>query len=240
MPKIIPNLWFDTQALEAAEFYVSVFPRSRITDLSYYGEAGPGPAGTVLTVDFELDGQPVTAINGGPRFTFDEAISLLVECADQDEIDHYWERLTDGGEESMCGWLKDRYGLSWQVVPAGMEEMLKDPDDPRSQRRDASDARHRGRSTSPRCSPPPTAGEQPDRLHPVGRRGAVVGAGRRRLAVLGDLDDGHHPVVLVGEDVAVEHVLADEVGEAHADHHLAPSAGSRTMSCRPCPVAARR
>ena len=134
MPKIIPNLWFDTQALEAAEFYVSVFPRSRIAAVTYYGAAGPGPAGTVLTVDFELDGQRYTGINGGPQFTFDEAISLLVECADQDEIDHYWERLTDGGEESMCGWLKDRYGLSWQVAPAGMEEMLKDPDDPRGQR----------------------------------------------------------------------------------------------------------
>ncbi|MCU1377592.1 MAG: 3-demethylubiquinone-9 3-methyltransferase, partial [Acidimicrobiales bacterium] len=115
MPRITPNLWFDTQALEAAEFYVSVFPNSKVTDVTYYGEAGPGPAGTVLTVDFVLDGQEYTAINGGPHFTFDEAISLLVNCADQDEIDYYWAKLTEGGEESQCGWLKDRYGLSWQV-----------------------------------------------------------------------------------------------------------------------------
>jgi predicted 3-demethylubiquinone-9 3-methyltransferase (glyoxalase superfamily) len=134
MPKITPNLWFDTRGLEAAEFYVSVFPNSKITDVTRYGEAGPGEPGTVLTVNFELDGQPLTAINGGPAFTFDEAISLLIDCADQDEIDHYWDKLTDGGEESQCGWLKDRYGLSWQVVPSGWEEMLNDPDEARSQR----------------------------------------------------------------------------------------------------------
>jgi predicted 3-demethylubiquinone-9 3-methyltransferase (glyoxalase superfamily) len=135
MPRITPNLWFDDQGKEAAEFYVSVFPNSRITNVTYYGEVGPGPAGTVLTVDFELDGQAFTAINGGPAFTFDEAISLLINCADQDEVDYYWGKLTEnGGEESQCGWLKDKYGLSWQVVPGGMDEMLKDPDDERGQR----------------------------------------------------------------------------------------------------------
>ncbi len=134
MPRITPNLWFDTESKEAAEFYVSVFPNSEITTVSYYGEAGPRPAGTVLTVDFVLDGQRFTAINGGPQFTFDEAISLLINCADQDEVDYYWAKLTEGGEESQCGWLKDRYGLSWQVVPAGMEELMTDPDPGRAQR----------------------------------------------------------------------------------------------------------
>jgi predicted 3-demethylubiquinone-9 3-methyltransferase (glyoxalase superfamily) len=134
MPRITPNLWFDTDGKEAAEFYVSVFPNSEITNVTYYGEAGPGPAGSVLTVDFVLDGQPYTAINGGPQFTFDEAISLLINCADQDEIDFYWRKLTEGGEESQCGWLKDRYGLSWQVVPADWAELLNDPDAARVQR----------------------------------------------------------------------------------------------------------
>jgi len=135
MPRITPNLWFDTESKEAAEFYVSVFPNSEITNTTYYGEAGPRPAGTVLTVDFVLDGQRFTAIDGGPEFTFDEAISLLIECADQEEVDYYWtELLSDGGEESQCGWLKDKYGLSWQVVPAGMEELLNDPDQGRAQR----------------------------------------------------------------------------------------------------------
>ncbi|MGW8992098.1 VOC family protein [Streptomyces zhihengii] len=134
MPRITPNLWFDTQGKEAAEFYVSVFPDSRITHVSYYGEAGPGPAGTVLTVDFVLDGTPFTAINGGPQFTFTEAVSLLVDCADQEEVDHYWARLGEGGQEGPCGWLKDRYGLSWQVVPAALGELLEDPDPERAQR----------------------------------------------------------------------------------------------------------
>jgi predicted 3-demethylubiquinone-9 3-methyltransferase (glyoxalase superfamily) len=134
MPRITPNLWFDTQALEAAEFYVSIFPNSEVGSITYYGEAGPGPAGTVLTVDFTLDGQQYTAINGGPHFTFDEAISLLINCADQREVDHYWERLTDGGEESQCGWLKDRYGLSWQVCPENWQDLLHGPDPARSRR----------------------------------------------------------------------------------------------------------
>lgn len=135
MPRITPNLWFDTQGKEAAEFYVSVFPNSRITNVSYYGEAGPRPAGTVLTVDFVLDGEPFTAINGGPEFTFDEAVSFLIDCADQEEVDHYWSKLTEGGgKEGPCGWVKDRYGLSWQVVPAVLGELLADPDPARAQR----------------------------------------------------------------------------------------------------------
>jgi predicted 3-demethylubiquinone-9 3-methyltransferase (glyoxalase superfamily) len=135
MPAITPNLWFDTQSMEAAEFYCSVFPNSKIVNVSHYGEAGPREAGMVLTVDFELDGQRFTAINGGPQFTFDEAVSLLVNCKDQAEIDYYWEKLVEGGgEEGPCGWLKDRYGLSWQVVPEGMDELVSDPNDERSQR----------------------------------------------------------------------------------------------------------
>ncbi|HXH55729.1 VOC family protein [Iamia sp.] len=134
MPKITPNLWFDTEGKEAAEFYVSVFPNSEITNVTYYGEAGPRPAGTVLTVDFVLDGQEYTALNGGPQFTFDEAISLLINCADQSEVDDYWAKLSEGGEEVQCGWLKDRYGVSWQVIPVGMGDLLTDPDPERAQR----------------------------------------------------------------------------------------------------------
>jgi predicted 3-demethylubiquinone-9 3-methyltransferase (glyoxalase superfamily) len=126
MPRITPNLWFDTEALEAAKFYTSVFPNSEITYVSHYTDAGPRPAGMVLTVDFVLDGQRYTAINGGPEFTFDEAISLLVNCKDQAEVDDYWEKLGAGGEFGPCGWLKDRYGLSWQIVPVGMEEFITD------------------------------------------------------------------------------------------------------------------
>jgi predicted 3-demethylubiquinone-9 3-methyltransferase (glyoxalase superfamily) len=128
MPRITPNLWFDTEGEEAARFYVSVFPNSRINAVTHYTEVGPREAGLVLTVDFELDGQPFTAINGGPDFTFTEATSLLVNCADQAEIDHYWERLGEGGEHGPCGWLKDRYGLSWQVAPAGLEELMTGDD----------------------------------------------------------------------------------------------------------------
>jgi predicted 3-demethylubiquinone-9 3-methyltransferase (glyoxalase superfamily) len=128
MPRITPNLWFDHQGLEAAEFYVSVFPNSKVNEITRYGESDGQLAGSVLTVNFELDGKPFTAINGGPQFTFDEAISLLIDCADQDEVDYYWDTLVEGGEESQCGWLKDRYGLSWQVVPAGWEAMLTSPD----------------------------------------------------------------------------------------------------------------
>ena len=134
MPSITPNLWFDTEGKEAAEFYVSVFPNSKIHNVSYYGEAGPRPAGTVLTVDFELDGQPFTALNGGPEFTFSEAVSMLIPCTDQDEVDYYWDKLLEGGEESQCGWLKDRYGFSWQVVPTELEVLLADPDPARAER----------------------------------------------------------------------------------------------------------
>ena len=134
MPQITPNLWFDTESAAAAEFYVSVFPNSRITNTSHYGEAGPREAGMVLTVDFELDGQRFTAINGGPQFSFGEAISFLVTCADQDEIDYYWTKLSEGGNEGPCGWLKDRYGVSWQVTPAGFEEIMTDPDPARVNR----------------------------------------------------------------------------------------------------------
>ncbi len=134
MPRITPNLWFDTESEEAAEFYVSVFPNSQINMVSHYTEAGPRPAGTVLTVDFVLDGQEFTAINGGPQFTFDEAISFLITCADQAEIDYYWDKLTEGGEEGQCGWLKDRYGVSWQVVPDGMAEVMSHPDQGRATR----------------------------------------------------------------------------------------------------------
>jgi predicted 3-demethylubiquinone-9 3-methyltransferase (glyoxalase superfamily) len=134
MPAIVPNLWFDTRSEEAAEFYVSVFPNSEITSVSYYNEAGPRPAGMVLTVDFVLDGQRFIAINGGPEFTFDEAVSFMIECKDQAELDYYWDKLTDGGEESQCGWLKDRFGLSWQVVPSGMDDMLNNAEPARAER----------------------------------------------------------------------------------------------------------
>ncbi|MFF4950510.1 VOC family protein [Streptomyces chattanoogensis] len=134
MPQITPNLWFDTQSVEAAEFYCSVFPNSKIKNISYYTEAGPRPAGTVLTVDFSLDGQDYVAINGGPEFTFSEAISLMITCKDQEEIDYYWDKLTEGGEEGPCGWLKDKYGLSWQVAPAGMAELMSGPDQSRARR----------------------------------------------------------------------------------------------------------
>jgi predicted 3-demethylubiquinone-9 3-methyltransferase (glyoxalase superfamily) len=127
VPAITPNLWFDSDGEDAARFYCSIFPRSEITLVTHYGENAPRPAGTVLTVDFVLDGQRFTAINGGPQFTFDEAVSFLIECADQDEIDDYWAKLSAGGEEGPCGWLKDRYGLSWQVVPAGWADLMRDP-----------------------------------------------------------------------------------------------------------------
>ncbi|MEA2308969.1 MAG: hypothetical protein QOI65_1255 [Thermoleophilaceae bacterium] len=132
--KITPNLWFDTEAEEAANFYVSVFPNSRIVSVTHYTDAGPREAGMVMTVEFELDGQRFIGINGGPEFTFDEAVSFEIECETQDDIDFYWERLSEGGRESQCGWLKDRYGLSWQVVPTGMEELFAHPDPRRAER----------------------------------------------------------------------------------------------------------
>jgi len=132
--KIIPNLWFDTEAEEAAGFYTSVFENSRIVNVAHYPEGGPGAAGTVMTVEWELDGQRFVGINGGPQFTFSEAVSFQITCETQDEVDYYWDQLSAGGEEGQCGWLKDRYGLSWQVVPAGMEEVFADPDPQRAQR----------------------------------------------------------------------------------------------------------
>ena len=135
MPKITPFLWFDSQAEEAARFYVSLFPNSRIRGIVRYGAAGPGPAGAVMTVAFELNGFELTALNGGPQFPFTEAISLVATCDSQVEIDTLWEKLlAAGGRESRCGWLKDRYGLSWQVVPAALPELLGDKDAAKAQR----------------------------------------------------------------------------------------------------------
>jgi predicted 3-demethylubiquinone-9 3-methyltransferase (glyoxalase superfamily) len=133
MPNITSCLWFDAEGEDAANFYVSVFPNSRIVNVSRYGDAGPRPAGSVMTVDFELDGRPFMALNGGPEFTFNEAVSFVVDCANQDEVDHYWTKLSEGGEEGPCGWLKDRFGLSWQVVPAALGELASDPDPAKSQ-----------------------------------------------------------------------------------------------------------
>ena len=132
--KIVPNLWFDSEAEEAAGFYTSVFENSRIVNVTHYTEAGPREAGMAMTVEFELDGQRFIGINGGPQFSFDEAVSFAIECKTQEEVDYYWDKLTEGGEESQCGWLKDRYGLSWQVVPTGMEELFADPDKGRAER----------------------------------------------------------------------------------------------------------
>jgi len=134
MDTITPCLWFDTEAEEAAAFYTSVFPNSRIVHVSHYGSAGPRPEGLVMEVEFELDGRSVLALNGGPQFRFTEAISLQADCKDQDEVDRLWETLSEGGEEGPCGWLKDRYGVSWQIVPSRMYELITDPDPERAQR----------------------------------------------------------------------------------------------------------
>jgi predicted 3-demethylubiquinone-9 3-methyltransferase (glyoxalase superfamily) len=138
--KITPCLWFDDQAEEAAKFYTAIFRNSKIVDLTRYGEAGRElhgkPAGTVMTVTFELDGQTFTALNGGPMFTFNEAISFQVHCQTQEEVDYYWEKLSAGGDATaqQCGWLKDKYGVSWQVIPGVLLDMLHDPDAAKSQR----------------------------------------------------------------------------------------------------------
>src|SRR5690348_2688626 len=134
MHKTRPCLWFDTQAEEAATFYTSLFKDSEITEVSRYGEAGPGPAGSVLTVTFTLDGDEFLALNGGPEFKFNEAVSFQINCDDQDEVDHFWNSLSDGGEEGPCGWLKDKFGLSWQVVPTALPRLLSDPDPGRADR----------------------------------------------------------------------------------------------------------
>jgi predicted 3-demethylubiquinone-9 3-methyltransferase (glyoxalase superfamily) len=135
MPEIVPNLWFDTEAEEAAGFYTSVFENSRVVNVTHYTDAGPREAGMVMTVEFELDGRRFVGINGGPEFKFDEAVSFAIECEDQEEIDYFWEKLREGGgEEGPCGWLKDRFSLSWQIVPTGMDEMFADPDKGRAER----------------------------------------------------------------------------------------------------------
>jgi predicted 3-demethylubiquinone-9 3-methyltransferase (glyoxalase superfamily) len=135
MQKIRPFLWFDKEAEEAANFYISVFKNSRVLEVARYGAAGPGPAGSVMTVTFVLDGQEFIALNGGPHFRFTEAVSLFVTCEDQAEVDYFWDKLMAGGGQPVeCGWLKDRFGLSWQVVPAGLMTMLHDPDAARSER----------------------------------------------------------------------------------------------------------
>lgn len=134
MPTITPSLWFDDDLEEAMEFYTAVFPNSSVRSVLRYTEAGPGEPGTVVSAEFELDGTRFTGINGGPQFRFTEAVSFVIDCADQDEVDHYWSALTDGGEESQCGWLKDRFGLSWQVVPRRLVELLADPDPDRARR----------------------------------------------------------------------------------------------------------
>ncbi|MFI0465965.1 VOC family protein [Saccharopolyspora sp. 5N102] len=132
--KITPNLWFDAQAEEAAEYYTGIFENSRVLDVQRYGEAGPGEPGTVMIVVFELAGQRFVGINGGPEFKFTEAISLEVLCDSQDEVDRLWQQLGEGGEPGPCGWLKDKYGLSWQIVPRRLYELITDPDEAKAQR----------------------------------------------------------------------------------------------------------
>jgi len=132
---IIPNLWFDTEAEEAAAFYTSIFPNSRVTNVTHYTDAAPSKEGSVQTVEFELDGQPFLGLNGGPQYKFNEALSLEVPCEDQEEIDYYWEHLAgDGGEEGPCGWCKDRYGVSWQITPNEIGALLSDADPERAAR----------------------------------------------------------------------------------------------------------
>lgn len=134
MPSITPFLWFDGRAGEAAEFYTSLFGDSAVLGTSHNPEAAPGVPGAVLSVEFELAGQRFTALNGGPQYTFTPAVSFMITCADQSEVDHYWDGLLDGGEPSRCGWLTDRFGLSWQVVPQRLYELMSDPDPDKSQR----------------------------------------------------------------------------------------------------------
>jgi len=133
--KITPNLWFDMNAEEAANFYVDLFDDGRILNVARYPEGSPGPAGKVMTVEWELNGQKFVGINGGPQFQFSEAVSFMISCKDQEEVDYYWDRLTaDGGREGQCGWLTDRFGLAWQVVPEGMDEVFNDPDPAKAER----------------------------------------------------------------------------------------------------------
>ncbi|MEW4451607.1 VOC family protein [Bremerella sp. JC817] len=133
MQGITTFLWFNDQAEEAARFYVSVFDDAKILSETRYGEVGPGPEGSIMTIEFEIQGQRFVALNGGPIFTFTEAISLVVNCESAEEIDYYWDKLTEGGEPSRCGWLKDKFGVSWQVVPTRLKTLLGDPDPAKSQ-----------------------------------------------------------------------------------------------------------
>jgi len=128
MQRITPFLWFDNQAEEAAKFYTSIFKNSKLGSVARYGETGPGPKGTVMTADFELDGQKFVALNGGPTFKFTEAISLVVNCETQEEVDYYWDKLSAGGQEVQCGWVKDKYSLSWQIVPTILGKLVQDKD----------------------------------------------------------------------------------------------------------------
>lgn len=134
MPDITPCLWFDGNADEAVDHYLAIFPNSRRLDASEYGPDSPGEPGSTLTVSFELDGRPFMGLNGGPHFQFSPAISFVVNCADQQEVDHYWDRLLDGGAASQCGWLTDRFGVSWQIVPTRLGELMSDPDPERANR----------------------------------------------------------------------------------------------------------
>jgi len=133
MQDVTPFLWFDTEAEEAATYYTSIFDDGKITDIIHAGSAMPGAAGKVLEVDFELNGQRFIALNGGPQYKFNESVSFMIQCDTQDEVDRYWSRLTDGGEEGPCGWLKDKYGLSWQVAPKLIFQLLRDPDPVKAQ-----------------------------------------------------------------------------------------------------------
>jgi predicted 3-demethylubiquinone-9 3-methyltransferase (glyoxalase superfamily) len=134
MQKITPFLWFDNNAEEAINFYVSIFKNSKLLSMNRYGEAGPGPKGTVMSATFQLEGQQFMALNGGPHFTFSPAISLFVNCETQQEVDELWEKLSAGGKKERCGWLKDKYGLSWQIIPSALGKMLNDPDPEKSKR----------------------------------------------------------------------------------------------------------
>lgn len=133
MPRITPFLWFNDQAEEAVNFYLSIFDDSRILTQTRYGEVGPGPEGSIMTIEFELQGQKFVALNGGPHFTFNEAVSFVVNCETAQEVDHYWDKLSDGGEQSQCGWLKDKYGVSWQVVPTLLPRLVSDANQDKAQ-----------------------------------------------------------------------------------------------------------
>lgn len=134
MQKIVPFLWFDGKAEEAMNFYVSIFKNAKVISVSRYGEAGPGPEGTVMSATFQLDGQQFIALNGGPQFSFSPAISFFVNCDTQEEVDELWEKLTDGGQKERCGWLRDKYGVSWQIIPTALGKLLSDPDPAKSKR----------------------------------------------------------------------------------------------------------